>query len=477
MKHIHILGICGTFMGGLAILARESGVRVTGSDENVYPPMSTQLSDIGIELHSGYDPELIKELNPGCVVIGNALSRGNPVVEYILSNNIPYASGPQWLAQNVLQDRWVLAVAGTHGKTTTASMLAWILEYAKMQPGFLIGGIPNNFGISARIGKTPFFVIEADEYDTAFFDKRSKFIHYRPRTVILNNLEFDHADIFNNLDAIKTQFHHLIRIIPQNGLIISNKQDKNLNSVLKQGCWTDIEYQFDYSPSDKNAPGWCYKFLKQDGTEFEVFNNSTSIGIVKWSLQGQHNINNAISAIAAARHVGVPTAHAINALLKFDSVKRRMELRGVVNGIRVYDDFAHHPTAIATTLKALRANVSSNKITVILEARSNTMKSGIFNNRLAKSLEDADSVLLFQADNSDSNFNDVIKAIKQQNKVAILFNKVSDIIQYSCSNALIDEHILIMSNGGFENIHERLLQSLTETKLIKNDLKQEHNTQ
>jgi len=471
MKHIHILGICGTFMGGLAILARESGIRVTGSDENVYPPMSTQLSDIGIELHSGYDPDVIKELKPDCVVIGNALSRGNAVVEYVLSNNIPFTSGPQWLEEHILQDRWVLAVAGTHGKTTTASMLAWILEYAKMEPGFLIGGIPKNFGLSAKIGNTPFFVIEADEYDTAFFDKRSKFVHYKPRTVVLNNLEFDHADIFNDLDAIKTQFHHLIRIIPENGLIISNKNDENLNSVIERGCWTPVEYQSeDINSEDKNFKGWSHKLIEQDGSHYEVFFNGSKCGEVNSTLQGKHNILNALSAIAAARHVGVPAEHAIDALQQFENVKRRMELRGVVNGISVYDDFAHHPTAIKTTLEGLRANVGTKKITVILEARSNTMQSGIHDDKLPAALKAGNTVIVYQGKNSSSNLAEVVSVINKNGESAkdidsaMVFDSVDAIIAYCSSNAKNGEHILIMSNGSFENIHERLLTSLAEKK-------------
>jgi len=460
MKHIHILGICGTFMGGLAILARESGIRVTGSDENVYPPMSTQLSEIGIELYSGYDPQVIKDLDPDCVVIGNALSRGNAVVEYILAQNINYISGPQWLAQYVLHDRWVLAVAGTHGKTSTASMLAWILEYAKMQPGFLIGGIPNNFAISARLGKSDFFVIEADEYDTAFFDKRSKFIHYRPRTVVLNNLEFDHADIFKNIEAIQTQFHHLIRIIPENGLIISNKSDQNLQSVLEQGSWTPVEYQYDHSPEENQ--GWSYELIEADGSHFEVVYNLESIGKVHWELQGMHNISNAISAIAAARHAGVPPKHAIDALREFKNVKRRMEVRGIVNNIKVYDDFAHHTTAIATTLNGLRTHVGDKKIIVILEARSNTMKSGIHNNILPDALQTADHVFLYQGDNDNAKLNEVVVKLNKKGNIAALFDSVEDVIKYCVSLVSAGDHILIMSNGGFENIHERLLDSLKE---------------
>ncbi|MFV2061379.1 MAG: UDP-N-acetylmuramate:L-alanyl-gamma-D-glutamyl-meso-diaminopimelate ligase [Gammaproteobacteria bacterium] len=461
MKHIHILGICGTFMGGLAILARERGIRVTGSDENVYPPMSTQLQEIGIELHSGYDPAILKSLKPDCVVIGNALSRGNAMVEYVLANNIPFTSGPQWLEQHVLQDCWVLAVAGTHGKTTTASMLAWILEYAKMEPGFLIGGIPKNFGVSAKLGNTPFFVIEADEYDTAFFDKRSKFIHYKPRTLVLNNLEFDHADIFPNLDAIKTQFHHLIRIVPENGLIISNQNDDNLNSVLKQGCWTDVEY-LQMQSDDSNNKHWKFNLSKQDGSQFEVFYNSENYGEVIWELQGQHNVANAISAIAAARHVGVAPKYAIEALQKFENVKRRMELRGVVNDISVYDDFAHHPTAILTTLNGLRAHVGTSKITVILEARSNTMKSGIHDKKLPDALKAADNIILFHDSNSASNLSGVVEVIKQQGGNASLFGTVKEIIEYCRLNAVSGDHILIMSNGGFDNIHERILKAISD---------------
>ncbi len=451
-------------MGGLAILARESGIRVTGSDENVYPPMSTQLQEIGIELHSGYDPDILKNLKPDCVVIGNALSRGNAIVEYVLANNIPYTSGPQWLEQHVLQDRWVLAVAGTHGKTTTASMLAWILDYAKMEPGFLIGGIPKNFGMSAKLGKTPFFVIEADEYDTAFFDKRSKFIHYKPRTLVLNNLEFDHADIFSDLDAIKTQFHHLIRIVPENGLIISNQNDDNLTSVLEQGCWTPIEYQKFHESQEKNSNNsqWHFELITEDGSHFKVFYNTECFGEVKWALQGQHNILNAISAIAAARHVGVPPKYAIEALQKFENVKRRMELRGKLNGICVYDDFAHHPTAILMTLEGLRAHVGTSKITVILEARSNTMKSGIHNEKLPTALKASDTVVLFQGEAIKSNLDEVVNNINHNGGRASIFNTVNGIIDFCCNNVVSGEHILIMSNGGFENIHERLLTALAE---------------
>jgi UDP-N-acetylmuramate: L-alanyl-gamma-D-glutamyl-meso-diaminopimelate ligase len=339
-------------------------------------------------------------------------------------------------------------------------MLAWILEYSNMQPGFLIGGIPLNFGLSAKLGATQFFVIVADEYDTAFFDKRSKFLHYKPRTMVLNNLEFDHADIFNDLDAIKTQFHHLIRIIPENGLIISNKSDQNLQSVLEQGSWTPIEYQYNHS-SEANQ-GWCYELIEADGSHFKVMYNLEVIGNVHWELQGMHNISNAISAIAAARHAGVPPKHAIDALHEFKNVKRRMEVRGVVNNIKVYDDFAHHPTAIATTLNGLRIHVGDKKIIVVLEARSNTMKSGIHNNVLPEALQAADHVLLYQGDNGSAKLNEVVATLNKKGKIATLFESVEDVIKYCSSHVSAGDHILIMSNGGFENIHERLLISLKE---------------
>ncbi|MDH3986924.1 MAG: UDP-N-acetylmuramate:L-alanyl-gamma-D-glutamyl-meso-diaminopimelate ligase, partial [Gammaproteobacteria bacterium] len=350
--HIHILGICGTFMGGIALLAREHGVQVSGSDANVYPPMSTQLSEQGISLTEGYDAAQL-DAAPDCVVIGNAMSRGNPAVEATLDRGLSYTSGPQWLSEQVLQDRWVLAVAGTHGKTSTASILAWILEYAGLSPGFLIGGIPRNFGISARLGAAPFFVVEADEYDTAFFDKRSKFVHYHPRTLVLNNLEFDHADIFPDLAAIQTQFHHLVRTVPGSGLIVSNADDSNLDAVLQRGCWTAVETV----SSAGGAAQWQVRKQTDDGRSFDVMLAGELLGTVNWDQLGDHNIHNALVAIAAARHAGVPVAQAIAALAEYQGVKRRMEVRGEVNGVTVYDDFAHHPTAIATTLQGLRRRV------------------------------------------------------------------------------------------------------------------------
>jgi len=447
--HIHVLGICGTFMGGLALLARELGHTVSGSDANVYPPMSTQLEEQGITLMQGYEAEHLKPV-PDIVVIGNALSRGNPAVEAVLEQGLRYTSGAQWLLDYVLHDRWVLAVAGTHGKTSTASLLAWLLEDNKMSPGFLIGGIPDNFGISARLGETPFFVVEADEYDTAFFDKRSKFVHYHPRTLILNNLEYDHADIFPDIEAIQTQFHHLIRTVPANGLIISHAEDKYLDETLDKGCWTPLEYF-----AGMQTKGWQARPLSDDGSEFDVLFDDSKIATAKWSMLGQHNMQNALAAIAAARHVGVPAALAVESLSGFKGIKRRMEVRGVVKGITVYDDFAHHPTAIQLTLDGLRKNVGDKKIIAILEPRSNTMKMGVHKTTLANSLQLADEVYLFQADNLEWDL------AKELNSDSIqVFSSTQAIIDKVLSEVKTDDHILIMSNGGFENIHQRLLDVL-----------------
>lgn len=447
--HIHILGICGTFMGGLALLARELGHTVSGSDANVYPPMSTQLEEQGITLMQGYKPEYLTD-DIDIVVIGNALSRGNPAVEAVLERGLRYTSGAQWLLDFVLQDRWVLAVAGTHGKTSTASLLAWLLEDNKMSPGFLIGGIPENFGVSARLGETPFFVVEADEYDTAFFDKRSKFVHYHPRTVILNNLEYDHADIFPNIKAIQTQFHHLLRTVPANGLVISHADDTYLDETIEKGCWTDIEYF-----SGKQSQGWQVEPIVDDGSEFDVLLNSEKIATAKWSMLGQHNMDNALAAIAAARHVGVPAELSVESLSSFKGIKRRMEIRGVVKGITVYDDFAHHPTAIKLTLDGLRKNVGDKKIIAILEPRSNTMKMGVHKETLANSLALADEVYLYQAENLDWDLS------KEVNSDSItVFTSTQAIIDRVVSEAKAGDHILIMSNGGFEGIHQRLLDLL-----------------
>ena len=385
--HIHILGICGTFMGGIAAIAREAGHKVTGCDTGVYPPMSTQLRSQGIQLTEGFSPDQTR-LNPDLFVVGNVVTRGNPLMEQILNLNLPYVSGPQWLAENVLRDKWVLAVAGTHGKTTTTSMLAWILEYARMAPGFLIGGIPENFGLSARLGSSSFFVIEADEYDTAFFDKRSKFVHFRPRTAILNNLEFDHADIFDSLAAIEQQFHYFVRIIPGGGLIVANGREESLQRVLARGCWTPVE------PVGV-ANGWEGKVLPD--AEISIRFKGDPQGLLHWNLLGEHNLMNGLAALAAARHAGVPVNVGIEALRQFKNVKRRMEVRGVRNGITVYDDFAHHPTAIRTTLDGLRSKVKGARIIAVLEPRSNTMKMGVWKDSLADSLVAADQVFCYNA--------------------------------------------------------------------------------
>lgn len=455
--HIHILGICGTFMGGLAALARAAGYKVTGCDANVYPPMSTQLVAQGIDLIEGYAPEQV-QLRPDLYVIGNAISRGNPLMEEILNRNLPYTSGPQWLAADILQNKWVLAVAGTHGKTTTSSMLAWILEYGGLAPGFLIGGIPENFGVSARLGgkrlqqsdhqePSAFFVIEADEYDTAFFDKRSKFIHYHPRTVVLNNLEFDHADIFPDLAAIQRQFHHLVRTIPGNGLIVCNGLENHLQQVLTQGCWTPVE-KF-------GVPGgWQVRRLAEQ--RMEIVFQEKSQGILCWDLLGEHNRMNALAAVAAARHAGIPSDIAISALSQFRNVKRRMEIRGNVKGITVYDDFAHHPTAIKTTLNGLRHKVGKARIIAILEPRSNTMKMGIWKDSLAASLDHADQVFCY----TNQAEWDVQSALASLGKKASLHHELAQLISAVVIAARPGDHILIMSNGGFGGIHEKLMHLL-----------------
>ena len=445
--HIHILGICGTFMGGLAVLAKSLGYKVTGCDQNVYPPMSTQLEEQGIELIQGFAPSQL-DCQPDLVVIGNAMSRGNPCIEAVLDRQIPYISGPQWLLEHVLKDRWVLAVAGTHGKTSTSSMLAWILEYAQMSPGFLIGGVPENFGSSARLGETPFFVIEADEYDSAFFDKRSKFVHYHPRTLVLNNLEFDHADIFDDLNAIKKQFHHLVRTVPGTGRIILPNQDEALMSVKHMGCWSEVEYL---------GENWSANKVKEDGTLFEVFLNQEKQGQVNWSLMGDHNVDNALAAIAAARHVGVIPEIAIAALAEFKSIKRRMEVKGKVNNITVYDDFAHHPTAIKTTIAGLRAKVGNERIIAVLEPRSNTMKLGVHKEALVNSLAEADSVYCFES--ADINWS-MQALFAEQGKVVDISNDIEILCRKLVERAQPNDHILIMSNGAFANIHQQLLEQL-----------------
>ncbi|MEN9725435.1 MAG: UDP-N-acetylmuramate:L-alanyl-gamma-D-glutamyl-meso-diaminopimelate ligase [Pseudomonadota bacterium] len=459
--HIHILGICGTFMGGIAVLAKEAGHKVTGCDANVYPPMSTQLEAQGIELIEGFDPSQTK-LNPDVYVIGNVVSRGNPLMEEILNKGLPFISGPQWLAENILnpqgeQSKWVLAVAGTHGKTTTSSMLAWVLEYAGLAPGFLIGGVPQNFSVSARLpqapkqdskSKSPFFVIEADEYDTAFFDKRSKFVHYGPRTAVLNNLEFDHADIFADLNAIETQFHHLVRTVPQQGLVVSNGREESLDRVINRGCWTPVE-KFGVDS------GWQAGEADANGS-FDVLFNGQKLGRVEWELLGEHNRMNALAALAAARHVGVSVEVGITALGQFQNVKRRMELRGVENGISVYDDFAHHPTAITTTVAGLRAKVGKSRILAVLEPRSNTMKLGVMKQALPASLVDADLVFCYGA-NLGWDAKEALAPIAQKSAV---FDDLDAMVKAITQEARNGDQILVMSNGGFGGIHQKLLTAL-----------------
>ncbi len=452
---IHILGIGGTFMGGVALLARDLGHEVTGSDAKVYPPMSTQLEAQGIRLMEGYDAAHLDSARPDLVIIGNALSRGNPLVETVLDRGIRYTSGAQWIAENVLHGRWVLAVAGTHGKTTTAGMLAWILEHAKLKPGFLIGGVPENFGVSARLGDDPFFVIEADEYDTAFFDKRSKFVHYRPRTAILNNLEFDHADIFPDLAAIALQFHHFVRIVPGSGLLVVNAKDENLSHVLTMGCWTPVEH---FGGED----GWQAIARNPEASRFQVLFKKQDQGEVSWDLLGSHNMANALAAIAAARHAGVPVKTAIAALAKFRNVKRRLEVRGAVRGITVYDDFAHHPTAITATLEALRARVGNARILAVLELRSNTMRMGVHRDTLAGSLVCADKVLMLRPADLNWNLERVTNALNGRGQA---YPTVEEIIETLSREARPDDHILVMSNGGFGDIHARLLEHLQKAPL------------
>jgi UDP-N-acetylmuramate: L-alanyl-gamma-D-glutamyl-meso-diaminopimelate ligase len=444
--HIHILGICGTFMGGIAVIARQAGHHVTGCDANVYPPMSTQLKAQGIELIEGFNPAQV-ELKPDLFVIGNVVTRGNPLMEEILNRALGFTSGPQWLYENVLRGKWVLAVAGTHGKTTTSSMLAWILEHAGMTPGFLIGGVPLNFGISARATDSAFFVIEADEYDTAFFDKRSKFVHYMPRTAILNNLEFDHADIFPDLAAIETQFHHLVRTVPGNGVIIANAREQSMRRVLAKGCWSKIEWL-------GVEEGWTAKPRDEHG--FEVFFEGGPRGTVSWDLLGEHNRNNALAALAGARHAGVPVANGIDALAEFKNVKRRMELRGTVNGITLYDDFAHHPTAIETTISGLRSKVRGARILAVLEPRSNTMKMGVMKDALAGSLAGADLVFCYtQGLGWDAR--PVLAPLKAK---AACFDDIAALIEAIVEHSRPRDQILVMSNGGFGGIHEKLLEAL-----------------
>ena len=448
--HIHILGICGTFMGSLAVLAKELGHRVTGSDANVYPPMSTQLAAQGIELIQGYEPSQLDPA-PDLVVIGNALSRGNPAVEYVLNQGLPYTSGPQWLADHVLQGRWVLAAAGTHGKTTTSSMLAWVLEHAGMSPGFLIGGVPQNFGISARLGGTPFFVLEADEYDSAFFDKRSKFVHYRPRTAILNNLEYDHADIFPDLAAIERQFHHLVRTIPGEGLIIHPTTEQAIERVLGMGCWSSVQ-------TTGEGGDWQARLLSADGSRFEVIFQGEVQGTVDWQLTGQHNVANALAALAAARHVGVLPGQGTEALSAFRNVKRRMEKVAEVNGVTLFDDFAHHPTAIATTLDGLRKRVGEAPIIAVIEPRSNSMKLGAHRDGLPESVAQADHVIWYAPPNLGWDLAATAAACPVP---AVVCESLEAIIERVKAQAAPGTQVVIMSNGGFGGLHGKLAAALS----------------
>ena len=453
--HIHILGICGTFMGGIAQLAKQAGHEVSGSDQQVYPPMSTQLEQAGITLFEGYRPA---DLEDGVdqVVVGNVMSRGNPAVEAMLNRGLPYTSGPQWLAERVLRGRWVLAVAGTHGKTTTASMLAWILEHAGMEPGFLIGGVPGNFGVSARMGAGPFFVVEADEYDTAFFDKRSKFVHYHPRTLILNNLEYDHADIFADVGEIQRQFHHLVRTVPGEGCIVSNAAEPRLEAVLEMGCWTPVQ-RFGMPG---RASDWQAQPLAADGSAFAVCCAGARVAEVHWTQLGAHNVNNGLAAIAAARHVGVPPEASARALEAFAGVRRRLEVRGVYNGITLYDDFAHHPTAIRSTLEGLRARVGSGQLVAVLEPRSNTMRLGVHKADLAAALDSAGRIYLHRPADLSWSLEEVSEALPGR---AVVTDTVAGLTAQLAAELRPGDHVVIMSNGSFGGLHERLAQALEES--------------
>ena len=455
--HVHILGICGTFMGGIAAIARAAGHRVTGSDRNVYPPMSTQLEAMGINVIQGFEAAQLDPA-PDIVVVGNVMTRGQPVIEALLELGIPYASGPEWLSREVLADRWVLAVAGTHGKTTTSSLLAWILDNAGLAPGFLIGGVPANFDTSARLGSEPFFVIEADEYDTAFFDKRAKFVHYRPRTAILNNLEYDHADIYPDVESIQRQFHHLVRIVPGSGRIIWNASDERLEQTLAMGCWTPCE---GFARSNVGAPDalWTARPTGSvdDFSQFEVLEGGRPRGTVQWQMIGAHNMENALAAIAAARHAGVTVDHAIDALGSFKGIARRMQLRGEVNGVRVYDDFAHHPTAIATTVDGLRRRVGNARIIAVLEPRSNTMKLGVHQSTLGPSLLGADEVWLFTPPDLGWDASPILVSLGERGHSS---RDIGSLATELAKSAQPGDHVLIMSNGGFGGLHGKLLAEL-----------------
>ncbi len=449
--HLHIIGICGTFMGGIAALARAAGHRVTGSDANVYPPMSTQLEAQGIALIDGYDPRQL-DLKPDIVLVGNVMSRGNPLIERLLDSGLPFNSGPQWLAENVLRSREVTAIAGTHGKTTTASMLAWILQENRREPGFLIGGIPENFGASARAGAGNTFVIEADEYDTAFFDKRAKFVHYRPKHLLLTNLEYDHADIYPDLASIQRQFHHLVRTVPGSGQITWNSADGALKATLAMGCWTPLT---DFAREAEAE--WRVRLLAADGSEFEVLHRGAPAGVVRWPLIGMHNVENGLAAIACAAGMNVPAAQSAAALAGFAGVRRRLELRGEVNGIRVYDDFAHHPTAVAMTIDGVRRQAAKGRIVAVLEPRSNTMRLGVHRAELAEALRGADRVWLYQPAGLEWNLDGVAEQLGAK---AAVKRELSELLGTLATELRAGDRVLIMSNGGFGGLHERLLAAL-----------------
>ncbi|MGI9205196.1 MAG: UDP-N-acetylmuramate:L-alanyl-gamma-D-glutamyl-meso-diaminopimelate ligase [Woeseiaceae bacterium] len=454
--HIHIVGICGTFMGGVAALARAAGHEVTGCDANVYPPMSSQLANLGIKIVEGYDPAQL-EVVPDYVVIGNALSRGNPVVEAVLNRRIPYCSGPQWLAEHVLHSRHVIAIAGTHGKTTTASMLAFILQDAGLEPGFLIGGIPVNFETSARFGNSEFFVVEADEYDTAFFDKRAKFVHYRPQTLVINNLEFDHADIFDDIDAILWQFHQLMRTVPGNGRVVINGADANVARVIEQGCWTGVE-QF----GDDDDADWHARFLDIGERRIEISHASAGATETPWKLGGVHNLQNAVAAVAAAHSAGVSLSRAVDALSRFDGVKRRMERTATVSEIAIYDDFAHHPTAIRSTIAGLKKRYPTQRIVVALEPRSNTMKMGVHKDSLAKSLENADLVFVYRPAELAEQLDASLAALG--GRVAAFAN-YDELVGDLEGKLLAGDQLVFMSNGGFGAARQKLTMALQKKRL------------
>lgn len=454
---VYILGICGTFMGGVAALAKEMGHKVAGCDENVYPPMSTQLESLGIELDSGWQAEQLPT-DADAYIVGNVVSRGNPAIEAVMNKRLPYCSGPEWLGRELLRDQHVIAIAGTHGKTSTSSMVAWVLEQAGLNPGFLIGGVAQDFGVSARLGGGQYFVVEADEYDTAFFDKRSKFVHYYADTAVLNNLEYDHADIFDDIEAIKRQFHIFVRTVPGNGRVVNQLDDANLGDVLNRGCWSEQQ-----SISATNvAADWSARLLQTDGSEFEVLRAGNVKATVRWGQLGEHNVNNALAAIAAADHVGIAVEKAAAALSQFQGIKRRLELRGEVDGNRVYDDFAHHPTEIATTLAGLRSKVAGEQIIAVLEPRSNSMRMGAHSAALAEALRLADEIYCYAPKDIDWDLAGALQPIDDKCHIYSDFDRLLSVLGDRAEETKAQSHFLIMSNGGFQGIHQRLLDLLAK---------------